>query len=96
MSQPTRFSIASAIAVTIGAGVLSWLFGAPWQQIAAFMFFTALLSALCVVLLAHARSQPRAESSGDGDGTIITATIAADVASSGSDTGGHSAGGHGF
>jgi hypothetical protein len=94
MSRPTRFAIASAIAATVGAGGLAWLFGAPWAQIAAFMFFTALLGGLCVVLLVNARVYPRAEASSSGDDTIITATIATDIASSTPDKGGHG-GGHG-
>jgi len=92
MSQPSRFAAMAAFAAALGAGALAWLFGLPWGQIAAFMIFTALLGVLCVVLLAYARRHPRGDGASSADDTLINASIAADSASSGSDSGGHDAG----
>ena len=96
MSRPQRFSIMSAIAATLGAGAFALLFARPWPQVVAFMIFSALLGALCVVLLTHVRPHPKSEPSSSAEDTSITATIATDIVSAASADGRHDAGGHGL
>jgi len=94
----------AALAAALGAGALAWLFGLPWGQIAAFMIFTALLGVLSTIMprspwlaasyCSHMPAGTR-EASSSADDTLINASIAADIASSGSDSGGRDAGHHG-
>jgi len=82
-------------------GVAVWPTGG---QIAAFIIFTALLGVLSTIMprspwlaasyCSHMPAGTR-EASSSADDTLINASIAADIASSGSDSGGRDAGHHG-